>query len=221
MYNKKIIIIAGHYGCGKTNIAVNLAAELAKEGQAVSIVDLDIVNPYFRTADNNKMLTSFGVDTILPEFANTNVDIPSLPVRFKSIFVSDRTAIIDVGGDDDGAVVLGGYAKDIINTGYEMYFVYNKYRPSIADVNNAYYMMLAIEHSSKLKFDGIINNSNLGEETTTDDILSALPDAKKLAEISGKPLFTTTALKRLKQELITTAPDENFIFIDDITKKIF
>ena len=102
-----------------------------------------------------------------------------------------------------------------------MYYVYNKYRPSISDINDAYFMMLAIEHSSKLVFNGIINNSNLGEETSVDDILNALEEAKKLSGISKKPLIITTVLKKLQNKLTSNATDESFIFIDDITKKLF
>ncbi|MDD4475113.1 MAG: P-loop NTPase [Eubacteriales bacterium] len=219
--SKKITVIAGHYGCGKTNIAVNLALKLAAEGRAVSIVDLDIVNPHFRTADSEKLLQDSGVDTILPEFANTNVETPTLPVRFRSIFSktsAEKTAIIDVGGDDAGAIVLGSYADDIIEAGYDMFFVYNKYRPSISNVTDAYEMMLAIERASRLKFSGIINNSNLGSETDADVVLSSIPNAKELSKLSGKPVTATTAFKKLD---IGNTGTERFIYIDDVTKKLF
>ena len=107
LLQKRITVIAGHFGCGKTNIAVNLALALAEEGKKCCLVDLDIVNPYFRSADNEKQLKEAGVRPILPEFANTNVDIPSLPKEYGSVFVTDECAVIDVGGDSDGATALG------------------------------------------------------------------------------------------------------------------
>ena len=219
--SKKITVIAGHYGCGKTNIAVNLALKLANEGKSVSIVDLDIVNPYFRTADSEKLLQDSGVDTILPEFANTNIEIPTLPVRFRSVFVSENSAIIDVGGDDAGAIVLGSYVGEIAEAGYDMFFVYNKYRPSISDVKDAYAMMVAIEHASGLKFNGIINNSNLGADTEADDIIASALDAKQLASLSGLPISATTALNRLKDSLENYNVIEKLVYIDDVSKKLF
>ena len=219
--NHKIAVIAGHYGCGKTNIAINLALLLAKLGKKVSIVDLDIVNPYFRTADSEQLLKANGVDAILPEFANTNIEIPTLPNRFRSVFSDEGYAVLDVGGDDSGAVVLGGYAAEIAECGYEMFYVYNRYRMAIADVDDAYRMMLAIEHSSKLRFTGIINNSNLAELTTPDILLDSIPFANRLSELSQRPVVAMTAHERLRVSPELEKLGQNFVFINDVTKKLF
>lgn len=195
MFNTKLSnlnIICGHYGSGKTNIAVNLAIRAKNQhiDIPVHIADIDIVNPYFRTADATAMLSKHGVDVLVPEFANTNVDIPSLPPRLVSLFDKGKNDIsfIDVGGDD-GSIALGMYSHLISRAGYDMIYVINQYRPLIADPQDAYECMLEIEAASRLKCTKIINNSSLGAETTADDVLESVEYAKKCAEKCGLPLI--------------------------------
>ncbi len=210
---EKITIISGPYGSGKTNVAVNLAMSLAESGLECRIADLDIVNPYFRSADNKELLEKMGVTTLVPEFANTNVDIPALPQNYQLLFNGSGKSIADVGGDGDGAAVLGLSHDDYIEAGYKMYFVYNRYRYITAEPEGALEVLEEIKRASGLDFHGIINNSNLGLETDEEAILNSIPYAKKLSEISNLPL------------LFTTAPDwldiENTVKIKDITKKLF
>ena len=141
---RPITIICGHYGTGKTNIAVNAAIDCGKSGKSISIVDLDIVNPYFRTADNANYLTQLGVDTIIPQFANTNVDIPSLPEGSKSIINSGAAVIIDVGGDSDGAIVLRADSAAYKRNGYDMFFVYNLNRPALLYLKDDVAMLISM-----------------------------------------------------------------------------
>ncbi len=210
---EKVTIISGPYGSGKTNVAVNLAMHIAKNGEICRIADLDIVNPYFRSADNAKMLNELGVQTMIPVFANTNVDIPALPPNYQLLFTGEGKSVADVGGDGDGAAVLGLSHDDYVEAGYKMYFVYNRYRYITAEPEGALEVLEEIKRASGLEFHGIINNSNLGAETTEAHILNAVPYAEKLAEISKLPL------------MFTTAPDwleiENTVKITDITKKLF
>ena len=112
---KRVTLFSGHYGSGKTNIAVNYAFYLKKKGFPVVIADLDIVNPYFRTKDSEEQLKNSGIEVISLPFANTNVDLPSIPSNAYSL-VEDRSkyAVIDVGGDDRGAYALGRFSAQII-----------------------------------------------------------------------------------------------------------
>ena len=131
MQDKRITLFAGHYGSGKTNIAVNYALHLKSLGKDVVIADLDIVNPYFRTRDSLEDFEKAGIRLVSSEFASTNVDLPALPQEVYSILDNPTEyAIMDIGGDDRGAYALGRYADSIkAENNYEMIFVFNKFRP--------------------------------------------------------------------------------------------
>lgn len=191
---KRIIIVTGHYGTGKTNIAINLAIEYAKTQKTV-IVDLDVVNPYFRTADNLELLRENGIKAIVPNFANTNLDVPSLPAEVGAAFTGDEEVVVfDVGGDDAGATALGRYSGKIRENGYEMYCVVSKYRPLINTPEAAVGILREIEHASRLTATGIINNSSLGRETSAEDIEKSAEYAEKISEMTGLPVIYTTAV---------------------------
>ena len=195
MEHKRLTLFAGHYGSGKTNIAVNYALHLAGEGKKVCIADLDIVNPYFRTKDSAKELAAAGVDLISPQFANTNVDLPALPAEAYRL-VADKTAygIMDIGGDDRGAYALGRYVPAILEEdNYRMAFVANCYRPLTPTAQDALEVMREIEAACGLKFTCIINNSNLGSETTPETVLASADYIHQLSNLSGLPIFLHTA----------------------------
>lgn len=194
---KRIIILAGHYGSGKTNIAVNLALKLKKQGIDTVIADLDIVNPYFRTKDSLDELNNAGIKLISSKYANSNVDIPAIPQDMYSI-VDDKSShyIVDLGGDDRGAYALGRYADKIKEENdYDMLFVFNKYRPLTRDAESAFEVMREIEEASKVNFTAIINNSNIGELTDAEAVLSSSEECNKLSLLSGIPVIFTTAEK--------------------------
>ena len=203
MQHKRITLFAGHYGSGKTNIAVNYALYLKQTGKDVVIADLDIVNPYFRTRDSIKELTDAGVRLISSEFASSNVDLPALPQDVYSILDNSReSAIMDIGGDDRGAYALGRYADSIKNENdYEMLFVFNKYRPLTPTAEDAMEIMAEIEEACKMKFTAIVNNSNLGEMTTPQDILDSVEETQKLSQLTGLPVKMTAVKKELVNNL--------------------
>ena len=216
----KIQIIVGHYGSGKTNVAVNMALDIKRKVyKPVSLVDLDIVNPYFRAADNHQLLLDNGIKPIMPRYANTNVDIPTPPIEIKSVFDSDCFSVFDVGGDDDGAIVLSVYKNQIIAQGYDMYFVYNSFRPLTSDPNDAFLLMKRIEEVTGLEFRGIINNSNLGIETTSDIIIDSFENAVLLSNISGKNIIYTTVMDYV--DVSNLPVDINYNVIKNITKQLF
>ena len=207
MDHKRLTLFAGHYGSGKTNIAVNYALALAGEGKAVCIADLDIVNPYFRTKDSAKELEAAGITLISPQFANTNVDLPALPAEAYRL-VTDKNiyGIMDIGGDDRGAYALGRYVPSILEeNNYRMIFVANSYRPLTRTPEEAMEVMREIEAACGLKFTDIINNSNLGTETTPEIVRSSREYMEKLSALSGLPIFATTAVTHVAQELTDLA----------------
>ena len=209
MKNKRITLFAGHYGSGKTNIAVNYALYLKEQYEKVDIADLDIVNPYFRTKDSEAFLESKGIHLISSEYANSNVDVPALPAEAYAIIDDESVhAVIDVGGDDRGALALGRYAPAILKQNdYEMLLVINKFRPLTPDCASTVGVMREIETAAGMKFTGIINNSNLGDETTAEDILGSLAYAKEISEASGLPIKMTTVKEDLYESVKDNVPD--------------
>ncbi len=203
MEHKRLTLFAGHYGSGKTNIAVNYAMLLAGEGKDVCIADLDIVNPYFRTKDSAKDLEAAGVTLISPQFANSNVDLPALPAEAYRL-VEDKSiyGIMDIGGDDRGAYALGRYVPAILaENNYRMIFVANCYRPLTRTPEEAMEVMGEIEAACGLRFTDLVNNANLGHETTAETVLASYDYMEKLSRLSGLPIFATTAVASIAPDL--------------------
>ncbi len=200
---KRITIISGHFGSGKTNIAVNLALELRKIKQKVAIADIDIVNPYFRTKDSEELFNSNDIKLICSKYANSNVDIPALPQEIYGV-IDDKTTsfILDVGGDDRGALALGRLSSKIVDENdYDMFYVVNKFRPLTSDAKSTIEVKEEIEYACKINFTGIINNSNLGQETTIDDVLSSQDYASEISKLTGLPVVMTTVSENLYEPL--------------------
>ena len=209
MEHKRLTLFAGHYGSGKTNIAVNYALHLAREGKDVVIADLDIVNPYFRTKDSAKVLEEAGVTLISPQYANSNVDLPALPAESYRL-VQDKSiyGIMDIGGDDRGAYALGRYVPAIKEeNNYRMVFVANASRPLTRTPEEALEVMREIEAACGLRFTDIINNTNLASETTAGTVLDSAPYIEELSRLSGLPVFATTAVAEVAKELEGKLPN--------------
>ena len=215
---KRITIFAGHYGSGKTNIAVSYALHLKKNGYPVKIGDMDIVNPYFRTKDSAQELQEAGIELVSPAFANTNVDLPALPQQlYALVWNKDSYAVLDVGGDDRGAYALGRYADFIKQENdYEMIFVANFFRPLTPDAQSALEVMREIETACSMKFTAIVNNSNLGNLTTSQDVESTMQKAYELSSLSSLPILFTSATEKVAEEM--QVQDK---FILNLQKKYF
>lgn len=203
---KRVTLFAGHYGSGKTNIAVNYAEYLKNEGYDVVIADLDIVNPYFRTKDSLKRLEQKGIELISPEYANSNVDLPALPSELYGVVQNrSRHAVLDIGGDDRGAYALGRFAPYILEENdYEMIYVANFSRPLTRTAEDAIEVMREIELAGGIKFTAIVNNTNLGQETTIETVLNSSHEAQRLGELSGLPLLFTSVEKGVAKRLKMT-----------------
>ncbi len=203
MEHKRITIIAGHYGSGKTNFAVNLAFELNKTEKNVVVADADIVNPYFRTKDSEKALSEAGIRLISSKYANSNVDIPALPQELYSITDNcEICGIMDIGGDDRGAYALGRFAPSIVKeNNYDMLAVVNKFRPLTRDADSTIEVLREIEAAAKINFTGIVNNSNLGRDTTAHDVIDSASYAEEIADKMGIPLKLTCVKDDLYEDL--------------------
>ena len=199
---KRVTLFSGHYGSGKTNLAVNCALWLAGQGLKTLIADLDIVNPYFRTRDSQQALDEAGVKIIVSPYANSNVDVPALPDEMYAV-ADDKSyhCVIDVGGDDRGALALGRLAP-ALNTenDFDMLLVVNFFRPLTRSAGEAAAVKNEIELASGMRFTGIVDNSNLGALTTVRDILSAQDKAQELSRCTNLPLITTCVRQDLASE---------------------
>lgn len=205
----KIHIIVGHYGSGKTEFSVNFALWLKKSHDKVILVDLDIVNPYFRSNDARALLEENNITLIAPDYAGTNVDIPVLPAEIMRIFNEDDAQIVvDVGGDDDGAVALGRYKQFFDDADYEMSLVVNTKRPLSSTVAEIIGMKQNIEIASRLSVTSIIADTNLADETTKDIIEDGYRLIKEASVAASLPI-----------KFVVSAIDADFS--QEINKKLF
>jgi len=191
--DRRVTVICGHYGTGKTNLSINLALDCAREGESVTLIDMDIVNPYFRSSDYAEELTKAGVRVLGPNFANSNLDTPSLPASIGYSIEEDQKVIIDVGGDDAGATALGVYRRQLEKADPEVVYVINRYRSQTTVPEEAVQILREIENAARIKADCIVNNSHLKNLTTAETILDSVPFAEKVSELTGLPIKFTTA----------------------------
>ncbi len=206
---KRVILFAGHYGSGKTNIAVNYAIDMANKGISTAFLDIDIVNPYYRAKDSEELLLENGVEFISSEYANSNVDVPALPDKIYAVLDRpDKHYVLDVGGDDRGALALGRLAPGIAEeNNYDMFLVYNACRPLTGELEGALEVAEEIYTACRLPFTGIINNSNIGKETTAETVIEGYEKALVLAKALGIPVVMNTVRAELVPELNNKIPD--------------
>ena len=222
MKRKRLTLFVGHYGSGKTNIAVNYAVKLKEEGLNVTIADLDIVNPYFRTKDSEDFFKEKGIGFICSEYANSNLDVPALPSETYGIFENkDSYGVLDIGGDDRGAYALGRFTpllKDENN--YEMIFVLNFYRPLTSTPEDAFTVLKEIENACGIKVTGVVNNSNLGKETDVNTVADTFKLTEEFLKLSNLPLLYTSVNEDICEKLRENYPNYDF-FPLSLQKKLF
>lgn len=201
-FDKRVNIFSGHYGSGKSEISVNAAVSIKKKYENVLMADMDIVNPFFRSVDAKNALESMGIKVVAPLFANTNVDVPALVPEI-SVGLRDkkRRVILDVGGDEDGARVLGRYHSDIPEDDYDMFFVFNRARPMTRELKDTMNYIRTIEEASRRKITQLINNTHYLDETSMEDVLYGLELAREISDKTGIPLAATCVMEGLEHQL--------------------
>jgi len=202
----RITIFAGHYGSGKTTAAVNYAMALARACPRVALCDMDIVNPYFRTADSADILAGAGVELISSSLANSNVEMIGLPAQLPRVFDDPTlTSVIDLGGDDCGALALGRYAGRIQGRGdIALWLVVNACRPLTRDVDALLSIKTEIETASHVSFTGLVNSTNLGAETTPEAIAASFPLMRRLREALALPV----AMTAVREDIPLVVPED-------------
>ncbi|MBQ8180009.1 MAG: hypothetical protein IJ026_06205 [Candidatus Methanomethylophilaceae archaeon] len=204
---KRVTVVCGHYGTGKTNLSINLALDCARRGEEVTLVDMDVVNPYFRSADYSDLLESEGVRVIGPNFANTNLDTPSLPGSARVAIEEGGRVIVDVGGDDAGATALGMYAGTLEGSDPDVLYVVNMYRSLTTRPEEAVGILREIEAAARIRVTGLVNNSHLKQDTVADTVLGSMGFADEVSRATGLPLRFTTAPRQVAVDLLNKVPN--------------
>lgn len=210
---KKINIVTGHYGSGKTNFSANLAVKLAEGGEKVTVVDLDIVNPYFRSADFGELFSEKNIELVAPMYANSNLDIPAISFDLERIATDDGYLVIDVGGDDAGALALGRYAEAFseFSEQIEMYYVVNCRRFLTQTAEEALELMGEIEMAASMRHTAVVNNTNLLYETTKEVLEDSVDFADKIAEKAGLPMLHTCVPLGIEADVPNPFPVEIYV----------
>ena len=188
MNNHRIQIITGHYGSGKTEFAVNLALKFAADGDRTALADLDIVNPYFRSAERRELLENNGIRVIATSFSGV-MDVPAASPEVMAIFDDPSyRGVIDLGGDPEGARMLGRYEPQLAREGYDLLCVVNANRPETNAPEKVLSYMEYIEMACRQKITGLVNNTHLCRETTVEDIIKGAELVREVSKLSGLPV---------------------------------
>ena len=198
----RIKAVVGHYGSGKTEFSLNMALAARAAGRRALVADMDIVNPFFRSAEQGERLKRAGVELIAPPYALTGVDLPVLSPEIYAIFEQpERFCVLDVGGDDAGAAARGGLSGRLAAQGADLYYVVNPYRPFSNTVERVMEMMERIQRRARLQVTGLVNNANLGEETGAEELLEGRALLEKVSRRCGVPVVCECGFEGVLQQL--------------------
>ena len=210
-------ILVGNYGSGKTELSLALALEMRRlePDSRIALVDLDIVNPYFRSAEQSDLLRQHNIEVFMPSFAMSTVDIPALPANIMAVYEQpfDRV-IIDVGGDDTGATALGRYAPQLTARREEitMLYVVNPFRPLSGTEEDIAELFGLIGQKARITPDALVNNANLQEHTTAQDVLEGQALLEKVSQRLNLPIAFAAGLPQLKEQLPDSLQENYFAF---------
>lgn len=194
-------VMVGAFGSGKTEISINYALKLAAEGRKVALVDLDVVTPYFRSREHAKFLEERGVRVAFPLAPYAAAELPIIPRDiFKYISDPEMVTILDIGGDADGAKVLGSLAPQLPKD-TRVNFVINTKRPFTATEDRIKAYIAEIESVSRLKVTDLISNTNLGKGTSSDTILEGWDIVKRVSLTLKHPVRWICVEKELEMEV--------------------
>jgi len=209
---KKFNVFLGNYGSGKTELSLNTAINAAKSGLKTMLLDMDIVNPYFRSSEHEAFLKELGVIVVKPVFANTMVDVPSLSPEIYTPFDADiDCAVFDAGGDPVGAAALGMLSEKFAanDAETEFFYVINARRPLQEDDYSIEDMLRQIEGRAGHRITALVNNTNLARETSAEDVRYGIERVKAVSERTGIPIAFTSVMRELASEF----PDARVIDI--------
>jgi energy-coupling factor transporter ATP-binding protein EcfA2 len=202
VHDKRLVIVIGHYGSGKTEFAVNYAVKMKEIYENVSIADLDIVNPYFRSREKRKFFEEIGIKLSDSSIRNTAIDLPALPAEMMGVIANPNIkSILDVGGDPVGARVLARYAEQIKNVEYDMFYVINGNRPDTSTVEGVLKYMKLIETTSRLKITGLVNNTHMLKATTVEDVEFGHELTKKVSWETDIPIRYEAVIKETADKI--------------------
>lgn len=211
---KKIYIFIGNFGSGKTELALNFALRAAAKGKT-ELIDLDMVNTYFRLSERKKLIETAEIRLVSPNFVSTNVETLSLPAEVASAFHLDwDTVIFDVGGDPAGATALGRFHNDFaeLQPGQvEVYNVINVRRPMSGTPDKIIGLMEDLQRNSRLSVTGLINNTNLAQETSPEELRDGYSILKEVSQRTGIPVAYTTGKKDMLEAFLAEAHDPAYI----------
>lgn len=198
---KRITIYVGNLGSGKTEIAANTALALMRSGKNARLVDLDIINPYFRTRLIRQQLEDRGLQVICPRGKFSFADLPALSPGVKGVIENrEITGVFDVGGDDVGAVALGQYRTMLEGQDFQMLFVINNCRPFTRDPEGIIKYLGSIQEASGIKASGLVNNANLGADTGLETVLAGYQSVSRVSGMTGLPVYFTAVRRELEEE---------------------
>lgn len=210
---RRLVVILGAFGTGKTEFAINLALKLSMQGRRTALADLDLVNPYFRSREKENLLKDKGIALIAPKGALRDADLPSIPSSLKQLlFDMDMTGVLDIGGDRTGARVLGQFAGEIAAQNPAVWYVYNHSRFDNRTAEAAITSLRQIESQSGLSVNGLVNNTHLLRETTLDTVKNGAKGAKALSDFIKLPLICHC----VSREIAGSNPGVSPMFVMDL-----